>query len=169
MAVVPFESLVAAHHGEIYRFLRRVSGRRDLADDLSQETFLRAFRGYASLNGHANVRAWMFTIAANVARNYARGERRRHNARSAMVATAGAQADRDRLRQREIRTSIEQAILELPPKQRVAFVMRKFHDADYAAVAAALQCSQDSARAHVFQALKKVRRSLEGQMRKDRM
>jgi DNA-directed RNA polymerase specialized sigma24 family protein len=47
-------------------------------------------------------------------------------------------------------------------KQRLAFVMRKLHDLDYDQVAESLDCSADSARAHVFQALRKVRQTLNG-------
>ncbi len=43
-----FQYLVVEHHGEIYRYLVRITGRSTDADDLSQETFLRAFRAYAS-------------------------------------------------------------------------------------------------------------------------
>jgi DNA-directed RNA polymerase specialized sigma24 family protein len=50
----------------------------------------------------------------------------------------------------------------LPFKQRMAFVQRKIHDLDYEAIARSLGCSAETARAHVFQALKKIRRELEG-------
>ena len=52
-----FEAVVSAHHGEIYRYLKRVVGRAGDADDLSQETFLRGYRAYGSLPRKANVRA----------------------------------------------------------------------------------------------------------------
>jgi DNA-directed RNA polymerase specialized sigma24 family protein len=52
-------------------------------------------------------------------------------------------------------------VTTLPLKQRLAFVMRKVHDLDYDAIARSLDCSADSARAHVFQALRKIRRDLE--------
>jgi DNA-directed RNA polymerase specialized sigma24 family protein len=49
----------------------------------------------------------------------------------------------------------------LPMKQRLAFTMRKMHELDYDAIGASLECSAESARAHVFQALKKIRRGLD--------
>jgi len=51
----------------------------------------------------------------------------------------------------------------LPLKQRLAFIMRKIHDLDYEAIGRSLDCSAESARAHVFQALRKIRLSLNGQ------
>jgi DNA-directed RNA polymerase specialized sigma24 family protein len=53
-------------------------------------------------------------------------------------------------------------VASLPLKQRLAFVRRKVHDLDYEAIARSLNCSAETARAHVFQALKKIRRELEG-------
>src|SRR5437762_13390818 len=76
----PFEAIVAAHHGEIHRYLARVTARASDADDLSQETFLRAFRAHRALPASANVRAWLFAIATNLYRNHIRGEVRRRRA-----------------------------------------------------------------------------------------
>ena len=75
-----FDAVVATHHGEIFRYLRRLAWRVAEADDLSQETFLRAYRAWPRLTPEANVRAWLFTIATNVYRNHVRGERRRQTA-----------------------------------------------------------------------------------------
>jgi len=66
MGAQPFETIVGAHHGEIYRYLRRVTSRTAEAEDLSQETFLRAYRAYRTLGPEANVRAWLFAIATAI-------------------------------------------------------------------------------------------------------
>ena len=68
-----FEMVVATHHAEIHRYVMRVTARSSDADDLSQETFIRAFRAHRTLPPDANFRAWLFTIATNVCRNYFRG------------------------------------------------------------------------------------------------
>ena len=75
MGQQPFEAILEAHHAEIYRYLRRVIARAAEAEDLSQETFLRAYRAYRALSPDANVRAWLFTIATNLSRNHFRAER----------------------------------------------------------------------------------------------
>ena len=164
MGPQPFETVLATHHAEIYRYLLRVTGRVGDADDLSQEAFLRAWRAYGGLPADANVRAWLFTIASNLARNHFRAERRRRNAHEAVrvtrAETDGAGTDGQAL-YNEARARLEQVVAALPLKQRLAFVMRKAHDLDYDAIARSLDCSADSARAHVFQALRKVRRGLE--------
>ncbi len=159
-----FEAVVAAHHAEIRRYLLRITARTSDADDLSQETFLRAFRAHRSLPPDANVRAWLFAIATNLCRNHFRAQKRRRQAYAAVAidspASDPAWPDREAVMS-EARARIEGIIGGLPLKQRLAFIMRKMHDLDYGAIGASLACSAESARAHVFQALRKIRRALD--------
>lgn len=163
-----FETVVAAHHPEIHRYLRRMTARASEADDLSQETFLRAYRAFGALPEDANVRAWLFAIATNLFRNHVRSEKRRSTFQAAVLVAVGSEAARDDPEgesvYRETRTVIEAVVAGLPLKQRTAFVLRKIHDLDYESIARTLDCSADSARAHVFQALRKIRRSLNGHL-----
>ena len=160
-----FETIVATHHGEIYRYLRRLAWRTAEADDLSQETFLRAYRARQRLTPDANVRAWLFAIATNVFRNHARSERRRRAAHDTVRVTRreleldGPEAEAVA---GQVRTLTEQAIRGLPLKQRLAFTLRKMHELDYEVIGQSLDCSPESARAHVFQALRKIRTMLNG-------
>ena len=64
----------------------------------------------------------------------------------------------------ETRAQMERVITSLPAKQRLAFIMRKMHELDYTEIGVSLRCSEESARAHVFQALRKVRRGLDGHL-----
>jgi RNA polymerase sigma factor (sigma-70 family) len=160
-----FETVVAVHHPEIHRYLRRITARSSEADDLSQETFLRAYRAFRALPEDANVRAWLFAIATNLFRNHLRSEKRRATFTAAVLATRSESDGHDPEGEsvyRETRTVIEEVVARLPIKQRTAFVLRKIHELDYDTIARTLDCSADSARAHVFQALKKIRQSLAG-------
>jgi RNA polymerase sigma-70 factor, ECF subfamily len=165
MAEGGFEVVVATHHAEIHRYLVRVTGRNSEADDLSQETFLRAYRAHRGLTADANVRAWLFAIATNLCRNHFRGEKRRRLAMAAVVAEPapiGLGDPEDEALFSEARARAGEVIRALPMKQRMAFTMRKIHDLDYDAIGQSLGCSAETARAHVFQALKKLRRALGG-------
>jgi RNA polymerase sigma-70 factor (ECF subfamily) len=165
MGTQPFETIVGAHHAEIYRYIRRVTSRATEAEDLSQETFLRAYRAYRTLGPEANVRAWLFAIATNLTRNHFRSEKRRrvaYQAASVDRREADPEGPEDEARLREARTRLESTVRGLPLKQRQAFIMRKIHDLDYEAIGQSLDCSAESARAHVFQALRKIRLSLNG-------
>jgi RNA polymerase sigma factor (sigma-70 family) len=158
-----FEAVLKMHHTEIYRYLVRTTGQTSAADDLSQETFLRAFKAYRSLPGDANVRAWLFTIATNLLRNHRRSAVRQDRAYAAFkddLSKVEQLAPDDVLRFKETRTRIELTLSRLPLKQRLAFTLRKFHNLDYDKIGQSLGCSPDSARANVFQALKKLRHSV---------
>ena len=156
---------MADHHAEIYRYVLRVTGRRPDADDVSQETFLRAFRAYQALPPDANVRAWLFAIATNLCRNHFRARKRRLVAyaearASAREADEAGRPDRVTVG-RETGAMVEATVERLPLKQRLAFIQRKIHGLDYETIGQALECSAESARAHVFQALRKIRRVLD--------
>ena len=159
----PFEAVVAAHHAEIHRYLGRVTSRNGDADDLSQETFVRAYKAYQALPADANVRAWLFTIATNLCRNHYRAEKRRRQAMA--VAAAGASERGPAWPEGEaivnqVSARLDRIVAALPFKQRLAFTLRKVHELHYDAIAESLHCSAESARAHVFQALRKIRRGL---------
>jgi RNA polymerase sigma-70 factor (ECF subfamily) len=165
MGAQPFETIVGAHHAEIYRYIRRVTSRATEAEDLSQETFLRAYRAYRTLGPEANVRAWLFAIATNLTRNHFRSEKRRrvaYQAASAERREADPESPEDEARLREAGARLESTVSGLPLKQRQAFILRKVHDLDYEAIGQSLRCSAESARAHVFQALRRIRVSLNG-------
>ena len=164
MADDAFESIVAAYHAEIRRYLLRLTAKATDADDLSQETFVRAFRAYRALPSGSNVRAWLFAIATNVCRNHFRAQKRRRRALAAVaveIPLAGGNGPEGQALLGETRARVERIIARLPRKQRVAFVMRKMHDLDYKVIGESLACSAESARAHVFHALRKIRRALD--------
>ncbi|MBI1734764.1 MAG: RNA polymerase sigma factor [Candidatus Rokubacteria bacterium] len=165
MADDPFETVVEAHHPEIRRYLTRVTRRAAEADDLAQETFLRAYRSWHALPANANVRAWLFAIATNLSRNHFRGEQRRsraHESVKAIVSERGHESTDGGVMFSEALGVVESVVERLPFKQRTAFVLRKIHELDYVAIGSVLDCSSDTARAHVFQALRKIRQSLDG-------
>ena len=165
MSPEAFETVMSAHHGEIYRYLQRVLGRADDADDLSQETFLRAYRAYRALPGDANVRAWLFSIATNLTKNHFRSETRRRLAYSEVRAAARVAVDpapEAELVSRETGELVDGIVRSLPLKQRLAFTQRKIHGLDYEAIGQSLGCSAESARANVFQAVRKIRQGLDG-------
>src|SRR5437867_9131674 len=90
-----FDALVATHYREICRYLARTTFRTSEADDLAQETFLRAYRAHRTLPPDANARAWLFAIATNVAKNHFRAESRRRRAHAAVRETRIETTGRD--------------------------------------------------------------------------
>ena len=72
-----FRTLMERHSAKVYNFLIRSSGRRDLADDLLQEVFMRIVKRAESFRGQAKFTTWMYTIARNLIIDTARRERHR--------------------------------------------------------------------------------------------
>ena len=148
------------HDHEIMRFLLRMTHDREDALDLFQETFLRAYRAYPSLDSEDGLRPWLFKIAANLCRNRAR-DRARHSRVIAPDADAqladGLSSNHRNSGAPDRAVDMRRAISRLPGKQGQAFVMRKIVGLEYAEIGAALGCSEDSARAGVYQALQKLR------------
>jgi RNA polymerase sigma-70 factor, ECF subfamily len=155
-----FEELIEAHHGEIYAYIVRMT--RDLgeAEDLCQETFLRAYRAFDRLNGEANYRAWLYRIATNTTLNHFRRQKSGRRAVESLIngaPVASIDDNVERLGHRELLERVRNAIDALPDKQRLALYQRKLAGLSYAEIAAALDCSEDAARANVYQAIRKLR------------
>jgi len=163
---VSLAELTARHRGEIVRYLVRLLGDRQEAEDACQEAFLRAHRAFARLGPHANSRAWLYRIATRSGLNAAR-RRSRRAARAVDVdldtlpANPGSSPER-----REQLLAVRRTVERLPPRQRAALMLRQFEGLGYAEVAATLGGSEQSARANVYQALKKLRAALGGARRR---
>lgn len=166
-----FADIVTLHQHVVYRYLLRFTGNVHDAQDLFQDTFLRAHRAYAALPADADVCAWLMRIAINLTKNYIRDRQRR---RRVMLEPVGKRADDEipepkdnadtegLMISRDIARTLQTAIAALPFHQRVAFTQRQFEGLEYATIATHLGCSQESARAHVYQALRKLRLVLDG-------
>jgi RNA polymerase sigma factor (sigma-70 family) len=157
----PFDDAVRDHERGIMRFLIRMTGDRDDALDLFQETWLRAYRAYPQLKSADGLRPWLYRIAANLCRNRVRDNFRRARVMvpieadpdSGNVSSPGA-ASRDGW---DNVIHIKKTVASLPHNQRTAFMMRKFGGLAYREIGQALECSAESARASVYQALRKLK------------
>ena len=154
-----FDDLVEAHSAEIYRYLWRMLYDTPDAEDCLQETFLRVLRAYPRLPADANYRAYLYRVATNVARTHA-SRRNRHNSRYTPlleIQPAPGLTPSEQAAENELLNAVFTAVNTLPHKQRAAFMMRQYQDMEYPEIAATLETSEDSARANVYQALKKLR------------
>jgi RNA polymerase sigma-70 factor (ECF subfamily) len=160
----PFEAVFEAHGPEIYRYLRRFCPRAEDAADLHQEVFLRAFRAYSRLKPGANVRAWLYRIASNLAiDSYRRRPRAAEgtNPEAAQAEPAATGGDPEaRARAVELAAAVRSAVLGLSPSQRLAVCARVFDGASYDEVGRLLDCSEATARQHVSQGLRRLQADL---------
>lgn len=156
---VNFEDQVESYGAEIYAYLWRILRNKEDAEDCLQETFLRAYRAYDRLDDNSNHRAWFYKIATNVANTFFRKQARRvpraielHD--EAMVVKTDEiwnTGERDKIEQ------VRSEVALLPHKQRAALILRKYQELEYQEIGLTLGCSENSARANVYQALKKLR------------
>ncbi len=161
-AKVDFEELVAAHSRELYVDLWRLLGDDAEAQDALQDTYLRAWKGYEQLEADANTRAWLYAIAGNWARTLLQKRARGDGYSRDFIAALsdGRKGPGEQVAERERLIELHTAVMELPERQREAILMRKYQELEYAEIAAVLDCSEDSARANVYQGLKKLRQTL---------
>lgn len=155
--ICDFEMMFERFGAELHRYSLQLTRNGADADDLYQETFLKAFRAFDRLNAEANHRAWLYRIATNTFLS----NRRKLNRIEALNEDAPLAApsidQAAQLDARKLLEEVEHFIDRLPPKQRVALTLRKYHELEYAEIALALKCSEAAARASVHEALRKLR------------
>ena len=161
----PIDTLVEAHSAEIFRYLWRMMYDTFDAEDCLQETFLRALRAYPRLPADSNFRAYLYKVATNVARTYGSRRNQHHARHTALteIQPAPGLSPSEQAAENDLLAAVFAAVNALPHKQRAAFMMRQYQDIDYPEIAAALETSEDSARANVYQALRKLREQFQAE------
>ena len=154
------ESLFAKHHGEIYAYLVRMLRDSELAADLTQDAFVKAYRNYDTLQKDENARAWLYQIAHRVALD----ELRRRKIVRMIPWTGesrGAAPSAERLAM-DVRLSgpLERALARIPERQRAALLLAELHDLSGLELAEAMGVSHVAARAILTRARESLRRAL---------
>jgi RNA polymerase sigma factor (sigma-70 family) len=159
---VPLEEWMAAHGSELSAHLSKFVD-RDEADDVLQQVWLAAHRNPPTGGASANVRAWLYRVATNAALDRLSRERRRQQLLAErghrLEAEPPPPADAEAVSE-EARAQVRAAIAGLPRKQREAVWFRWADGLAYHEIAARLECSPESARANVYQGMKRLRRTL---------
>jgi RNA polymerase sigma-70 factor (ECF subfamily) len=154
-----FEQVVDSYWEEILGYLWRMYSGAPEAEDSFQETFLRAFKAYSQLDREANVRAWLYRIATNVARtDFKRNlhRQRREQVYAEGVSQRGKSPDEE-VQENLLLDQVVELVNKLPYKQRAVFMLRKYQGCTYVEIASILECSEDAARANLYQALRKLK------------
>ena len=151
-AIPPFERFYEAHKSDVLAFLRRRAG-RDRADDLFQETFLRALRAYGKLEHGEHLRAWVLTIASNALVDAARREKPSVDLAVEPVTEDGRPAFEE----------LAPLTDGLPPKERAAVVLRYGYELDYDDIGAALGSTGEAARQAASAGVRRIRRQKEAE------
>ncbi len=149
-----FEELMLRYQNRLMSLLAHLVGQRDLAEDLTQEVFLRVYRARKRYIPGAKFSTWLFTIAGNLASNALRSKSRRREVHlaprtsdsapqsleAAAVAASGLMPTRQ-LDKAELCGAVQQAVAGLNDRQRMAVLLAKFEHFSYADIGAVMDMS----------------------------
>jgi RNA polymerase sigma-70 factor (ECF subfamily) len=165
-----FRVLVERHSVRLFQMTYRMTGNEQDAEDLVQETFLRAYRQLGRFESRSGFGTWLHRIAANGSLDLLRKRRRqiesgcgiKPDAAEELQAMASETASPDRqVFGAEVRQTVQSAMETLTPTERTAFVLRHFEGQSIDEIGQALGAGASATKQSIFRAVQKMRRALE--------
>ena len=163
-----FRVLVDRHARTIFRLACRMTGSEHDADDVVQETFLRAYRQIGRFESRANFGTWLYRIAVNCSLDLLRQRPRRveeqfaEDAEEPATDCDDARASPERLASSaEVQMKVDAALRDLSRAERAAFLLRHFEGQSIDQIGRALGLRTSATKHTVFRAVRKMRRALE--------
>lgn len=153
-----FRELVKRYQQRIYWHVRKMVVTHEDADDLVQETFIRAWHALPQFEGKSRLYTWLYRIATNLCLNFLERKKRRfflpiHDVGEEL----GSKLDQAPLLDGdEIQRRLQKAVLMLPPKQQLVFNMRYYEVMDYESISEVLGTSVGGLKASYHHAVKKI-------------
>jgi len=164
--------LMARHGERLFHFLSRMLGREDEANDLAQETFVRVYQNRSRFDGRRRFSTWLYTIAANLARDRIRW-RARHPEVSldaenpetgenygTNLPNPGPDPSASAYAQERVEL-IRRAVAALPEELRGPFVLAEYEDLPHAEIAQVLSCSPKAVEMRIYRARQQLRAQLQ--------
>jgi RNA polymerase sigma-70 factor (ECF subfamily) len=156
-----FAQLVEATHRDTFTLAVRLTGNEEDARDVTQEAYLRAYRGLSRFRGDAQFSTWMYRITANCAATYlGRRNRHRHDPLPESAELIDLRSDVDpelRSDAVDLRDRLLLALDVLPPKLRAVVVLRDVYELSHDAIAEELGISATAAKVRLHRARHKLR------------
>jgi RNA polymerase sigma-70 factor (ECF subfamily) len=170
-----FSELMLRYQGRVLTVLEHLVGDRDLAEDLTQDVFLRVFRARKSYVPGSKFSTWLFTIVNNVASNARRSLSRRREVNvvgtdtssiglqgmEQLAQAASGQMPTRQLDKAEMRDIVRMAVSELNERQRLAVLLNKFEGMSYADIAESMGLSPQAIKSLLSRARVNLREVLE--------
>jgi len=158
-----FTELMRRHQERVYWVARRIVGNHEDADDIAQETFIKAYIGLGEFRGDSSFFTWLYRIAVNLSFNAVRKRQVLNYLRDSELLRKVLPLEEDPeklLETREMMSRLEKAVSLLPEKQRSVFILRYYEEMAYDEIAQILKTSVGGLKANYFHALKKVQQYL---------
>ncbi|MCL4465438.1 MAG: sigma-70 family RNA polymerase sigma factor [Chloroflexi bacterium] len=155
-----FNQLVVRYQHRIYSLAYRMVGNGTDANDLAQDTFIRAFHHLDTFQQGRRFAPWLYRIAINLCLDY-------RQQRPVTVSLDDQELPQQELLpearaiQREVQEKVHKAIMALPPKYRAVIALRHLQDLSYEEIAAALDLPINTVRTHLFRARDALRKVLQ--------
>lgn len=147
-----FEDLVLAYEKEIYSHLYRLVGRREDAEDLTQEAFIRAYKNRLHIDPEKNVRAWLYRIATNAAYDWLRRKRRLPEVTLEEADAAETIGADETYYQVEAAADLDRALEKLAPIHRTVLLLFYREGQSYEEIAATLNLPLNTVKTHLRRA-----------------
>lgn len=157
-----FRQLVKEHSEKIYWVVRHIVGSHEDADDVVQNTFIKAWTKMEEFRGDSKVGTWLHRIAVNEALDFLRRKKKHSNntsepqALSAAASMHGSSADAY-FDGDEIERLLREAIETLPEAQRVTFIMKYYDNMQYSEMSKILGTSEGGLKANYHHAVEKIK------------
>ncbi len=158
-----FSELVSLFEAKVYRAAYALTGNQEDAKDLSQETFIRAYRGIGRFRGRSSLFTWLYRILLNSYKTSLRSKRRIPEMAGSGVpaaSTNSSSSDSQVASDREAVDRVYKAISSLPHDQKMVIVMRCLEDMTYREIARVMRCSIGTVKSRIHYARLSLRRTL---------
>ena len=155
-----YGALVKQYQKMVYALAFRMTGSLDDAEDLAQETFLRAYQELESFRGAAKFSTWLCQIAIHLSLNWRKREKRRSGIHANWSENVASESDSHNLFPDELSHQVQEALNRLPVKQRAAIVLTVYEDRSHAEAAKVMGCTEATISWRVFAARQKLKRWL---------
>jgi RNA polymerase sigma-70 factor (ECF subfamily) len=158
---VVIETLYEEYHRSVLAYLTRLVSDRETAEDLCQETFIKALRGWDQRDPNANATAWLYRIATNTAYDHLRRRRRIHFTplMDTDFAPHSGPSMESRLDEQE---PVQQALDQIPAMYRLPLVLHSCEGHSTQEIAKALGCSNSAVKTRLFRARERFRQVYQG-------
>jgi RNA polymerase sigma-70 factor (ECF subfamily) len=158
-----YTELMRRYQQRVYWVARRIVGDHAEADDVVQETFVKAYLALGEFRGDSGFYTWLYRIAVNLALNAVRKRQVVTYLRESELLNRILPADVDpssAVEEEEAASALRRAVDRLPEKQRAVFVMRYYDEMSYEEIAKILKTSIGGLKANYFHALRKIQHAL---------
>jgi RNA polymerase sigma-70 factor, ECF subfamily len=160
-----FEKLVEKYKKRVYYLAYRMTRDHDSADELAQESFVKAYQALGNFKTGYNFYTWIYRICVNLSINFIKHEKRTVSAdllREMDLLPEGiSELDQlERMIASEQATLARRVLDSLPPEQRVAFVLKTYDNMSYEQMSDVMQCSIGTVMSRLFRARQKLRKAL---------